>query len=851
MVIMKEKQDRLDFFISYTEKDQRWAEWIARQLEEAGYTVFIQAWDVRPGANFVEQMDTAARNAERTLLVLSAAYLRSECGFAEWAAAFRRDPRGIHRRLLPVRIEPCEVEGLLGPVVFIDLVGQQEEEQARERLLAGVKRERAKPATVAFPRQATPSTPSVAFPGSRTGLWTVPYLRNPHFTGREELLDQLTQQLAPQTQEQRTTTRRAALTQPQAIKGLGGIGKTQIAVEYAYRAREQGRYTHTLWINAASEEAILADLSQLAEQLPSFPAQAETDQRKLAKAVIGWLEQCQESWLLLFDNADEVAVLPDYLPQHGNGSILLTTRSQAVGALAASIEVDNLGLVAGTQLLLHRAQRQRASEDEWNEATNVVIALESFPLALDQAGAYIEETGCSCADYLQIYQEHRQALLARRGRQATNYPDSVATTWTLSFQKVQQANPAAAELLELCSFLAPDRIPEELLTEGAACWPAPLQQAVADSFQFQQLLADLLRFSLIKRLAEEHALSLHRLVQAVQIDRMEPETRRQWAERVVRAVNKVFPGRPQDIETWPQCLRYLDQAQACSVLVEQYALSLIEAARLLNRVGYYFKEHALYALTEPLYVRALTICQQQLGARHPDTATNLDNLAGLYQIQGKYERAERLYRSALKIREQVLGGMHPDTAASLNNLAALYDDQGRYQDAEALYRRALELNKQQLRATSLSIAHSLNNLALLCGKQQRYEEAEPWYLQALEIYERELEEMDPSLAQCVNNLADLYERQGRAQEAEPLFRRALDIREKALGPEHLDTAQSLWRLAVLAQRQQRFLEARSLYERALAIYQRTLGPEHHRTQSLQRDYESFLRTTPQEGETGD
>jgi NB-ARC domain len=180
-------------------------------------------------------------------------------------------------------------------------------------------------------------------PTEEMALWTVPSARNPHFTGRDDLLDQLMQQLAPSESGQPTAMRRAALTQAQVIKGLGGIGKTQIAVEYAYRAREQGRYTHTLWITAGSEEAILMSFAALADLLPSFSSKGETDQRKLVAAVLRWLEQCQEPWLLIVDNADELSLVQPYLPLQGNGSILLTTRATAVGWLASSLEVDAMG----------------------------------------------------------------------------------------------------------------------------------------------------------------------------------------------------------------------------------------------------------------------------------------------------------------------------------------------------------------------------------------------------------------------------------------------------------------------------------------------------------------------------
>src|SRR5260370_2051689 len=434
-------------------------------------------------------------------------------------------------------------------------------------------------------------------------LWTVPYARNPHFTGRDELLDQLRQQRAPSEADQPTTLRRAALTQAQVIKGLGGIGKTQTAIEYAYRAREQGRYTHALWIAAASEEAILASFAALAELVLGVSTSSESDQRKLVAAVQRWLEQCKEPWLLLVDNADDLSLVQPYLLLQGNGSVLLTTRASAAGWLASSIEVDAMGVLEGTQLLLRRAQRfAHATNEEVNEAANLVVALAQFPLALDQAGAYIEETGCSLSDYLQLYQTHRHALLARRGRQATGYPASVATTWSLSFEQVEQTNPAAAELLRLWAFLAPDHIPEELLTQGAPSWPPALQQAVADRFRFNQMLETLLGFSLVKRLSEHRLLSIHRLVQAVQMERMEPQEQRQWAERVVCAVNLVFPrDPPREVDTWPACQRYLEQAQASDTLIGQHQLLLPEAADVLDRTGSYLRVRALDSLAQPLF----------------------------------------------------------------------------------------------------------------------------------------------------------------------------------------------------------------------------------------------------------
>ncbi len=329
-----------------------------------------------------------------------------------------------------------------------------------------------------------------------------------------------------------------------------------------------------------------------------------------------------------------------------------------------------MGWMEGTLLLLRRAQGiEHASDEEVNQAGNIVIALDHFPLALDQAGAYIEETQCSFEDYLNLYQTHRQELLAWRGRQAIDYPHSVVTSWSLSFQKVQSANPAAAELLHLCSFLAPNRIPEELIKDGVAHWPSSLQQAVSDPFASDQMIKEVLKFSLMKRLVEDHMLSIHPLMQAVQIERMDQEEQRQWARRVVFAVNERFPRDVEDVSTWPQCLRYLEQAQACHTLVERYTLSLIEGADLLNRTGLYLYKHGLYTAAESLYQRALAIYEQQLGAMHPLTASSLNNLAMLYRDQGKYEQVEQLHERALAIRMNRLP-IDPITTAILAAISA-------------------------------------------------------------------------------------------------------------------------------------------------------------------------------------
>jgi tetratricopeptide (TPR) repeat protein len=489
-----------------------------------------------------------------------------------------------------------------------------------------------------------------------------------------------------------------------------------------------------------------------------------------------------------------------------------------------------MGLLEGTYLLLRRAQRfKHSSDEEINEVGNIVVALDHFPLALDQAGAYIEETKCRFGDYLETYQNHRKELLTRRGTQATNYPDSVATTWSLSFQKVEQANPAAAELLRLCAFLAPDRIPEELFKDGAAHWPPLLQLAAADLFTFNQMIEELLKFSLVKRLAEDHLLSIHRLVQAVQMDKIESDEQRQWAERVIGAVNEVFPGDSDDVATWPKYLRYLEQSQACDALIQQHMFVLPEAAELLEQTGDYLRAHASYTIAESLYLRALRIWEQLLGPEDTDVAYSLNNLAKLYDDQDKFSEAEPLYLQALRIWEQQLGPECSDVAYPLNGLANIYYKQGKYLEAESLYKDALRISEQQLGPEHPDVAYPLNGLADLYREQGKYGEAEPLYKRALRIWERILGPEHHLLAYPLNGLAILYTDQGKYSEAEPLYLQALSVREQKLGPEHPETAEVIYDLARFWEAQDNHEEAWAWFTRALAVRKQALGENHPKT----------------------
>ena len=643
-------------------------------------------------------------------------------------------------------------------------------------------------------------------------MQTLPCPRNPFFTGREDQLQAIYTAL--------TSRGRAALS------GLGGIGKTQAAVEYAYR--HQAEYDHVFWVRAEQETELITGYVSLAKAL-QIPGHQQEDQQAIVVLMKQWLAT-HDRWLLVFDNADDLRQLRPYLPAT-NGHILLTTRAQALGDLAEKVEVTRMAADAGALLLLRRAKviaddadLATASDHDQALAHALNTEMDGLPLALDQAGAYIEEQLLSLGEYLELFRSEKAELLQERGQLDPDHP-SVSVTFTLAFEKVAAANATAAALVQACAFLAPDDIPEEIFSEGAEAFGEPLNALAESKLAITKAIAEAARFSLISRKPQAKTLTIHRLVQEVLRAAMDDNRQRQWAEQVVEAITAVFPD-AEEFENWEQCDRLIAQAQAATQLITDYRLASETAALLLSRTGYYNNNQGRYEQAESPYLEALAMRKQLLGKAHPDVATSLNNLAALYDAQGRYGEAEPLYLEALAMMKQLLGKTHPDVATSLNNLAALYDAQGRYEEAEPLYLEALAMRKQLLGKAHPDVATGLNNLAALYDAQGRYEEAEPLYLEALAMMKQLLGEAHPDIATSLNNLAGLYDAQGRYEEAEPLYLEALAMVKQLLGEAHPAAATSLNNLALLYKSQGRYGEAEPLYLEALAIRKQLLGEAH-------------------------
>ena len=547
--------------------------------------------------------------------------------------------------------------------------------------------------------------------------WLVPLPRNPYFTGREEILEALHRQLGSE--------QTVALTQSSALHGLGGVGKTQISLEYAYRQALE--YSAVFWIGAETDEQVTASLLHIAEVL-QLPEREDKDQQRVVAAVQRWLS-AHRQWLLIWDNVEDLAHLDRFLPPVWSGAMLITTRQQVLGTLARGLDLAPMEQAEGMLFLLRRAKVLDAEAtgeqmDQFAErmptqhqaARELVEALGGLPLALDQAGAYMEETRCGLSAYLDLFRTQRAALLQQRGQGSRDHPASVSTTFTLAITALAQHHPTVQDVLQVCALLQADAIPEELFRQGGEHLGARLQPACKDSLEWDRLVGAACSYSLLSRQPEEQALSLHRLVQAVLLDTMTEMEQEQWNERTIEALDAVFPEALPEAEyaVWKQCERLLPHALLCLSRSVEKSLAY---ASLAYKIAQYLRERAQYQRARSLYQRALHIREQLLGPEHPLVAVVLKNLAILYCLQGEYAEAEPLFQRALSIREQALGPDHSLVAEPLNNPANHHWTQGKYAEAEPLFQPSLSIREQALAPDAPQVAFSLLNLANLYWSQ--------------------------------------------------------------------------------------------------------------------------------------
>ncbi len=495
---------------------------------------------------------------------------------------------------------------------------------------------------------------------------------------------------------------------------------------------------------------------------------------------------------------------------------------------AQGLVLETLEPEEGALLLLRRANiitpnafLDEVSDTVLAQAETISRSLGGLPLGLDQAGAYIEETNLGLSGYHELYQREQRELLKRRGKQIASHPEPVSATWSLSFAKVEQANPAAADLLRLCAFLYPDAIPEGIISEKIADLSPGLHTIVTSQIKLNEAIEELLKFSLVRRDPNAKTLSIHRLIQAALKEQMQEETQRQWAERSVQAVNRAFPD--GEFSTWSLCQQYLPHVLVSRTLVEQWNLEFLEAAEVLYKAGYYLWERSQFTEAEPLLRNALTIREKLLGEDNLDVAQTLNLLGVIYVDEGQLAQAELLLQRALIIREKFLGQEDPKVAETLHDLGLVSQEEGKVFQAQVLLERAVAIREKMLGRENEETTRSIASLAGVYCTLAKFDQAAQLAQEALAINKKILGYDHPETVHSLVSLASVRSFQANHSEAEALYRQALAICEKLFGRDHLQTALTLRSLAIEVFDQGKLIQSQAHAKRALSIIEKTLG----------------------------
>jgi len=826
------KRAPVKVFVSYAHEDEDlWAE-LNQQLGALKHGGLIDVWwdgRIMPGKEWQKEIAENLEAADLILLLVSSAFLNSiYCYRKEMRRAMARHRAGT-ARVVPVLLRACHigeaefgaVQGLPDP--FKPVAGRRSR-TARDEVWAGIVC--ALDGVVRDLARAGPAAPAEREPGPAPApagpVHNLPP-RNRAFTGRAAVLDRIREALRHD--------RTVAVTQVEtaAVTGLGGIGKTQAALEYAHR--HAGDYKLIWWVNADTPATLAEDLQALAVRL-ALPEAAAREQDAVLAAVRAWLE-ARDGWLLVFDNADRHETVLPVLPARGGGAVLVTSRDRRWDRHADRVDIDFWTRDEAVAYL-----RARLGRDDPGHG-DLADALGDLPLAIEQAAGFMAEAGQGAAGYLALFHTARDRLLAGH-EPPPGHPEGVWVTWDVSVEAAQAAHPAAGALLNVLAFLAPDDIPRSLFTDHADELPEPLRAAAQDGVGFALAVAALNRFCLIG--AAPDALSVHRLVQSVTRARLDDP--QPWADTAIGLLAAAFPDEdppPDDVRSWPACLRLRPHAEAALALAEGPGTVAERISLLLNQLALYLKSRAEYAAARAHYERAIALAEAALGPDHPEVAIDVNNLGGVLQDQGDLPGARACLERALRIDEAALGPDHPTVAIRVNNLGTVLHDQGDLPGARACFERALRIDEAALRPDHPDVAIRVNNLGLVLQAQGDLPGARACCERALRIDEAALGPNHPNVARDVNNLGLVLRAQGDLPGARACLERALRIGEAALGPDHPNVALRVNNLGLVLKDQGDLPGARACFERALRIGEAALGPDHPTVASFVNNLGRVLR----------
>jgi len=667
---------------------------------------------------------------------------------------------------------------------------------------------------------AIPSSPPSAISNLlERSIFHVPYDQNPYFTGRDELLATIRHKI--QDSQLKGHKHRIAL------YGLGGVGKTQMTLEYCFRYKRD--YNYIFWMSAADESRLLSSFAQVATLTECVRSTSEQNPQEIARIVLRWLHS-RTKWLMVFDNLDDISVINGYLPPvDGSGHVLITTRNKHCdGIPAEGIEVIPLNSTDSVSFLLTRSglqddPRQQVKE----EARKIVHELGHLPLAIEQAAAYIR-TSQNIFEYLPTYHQSRKDLLSEKPGTNHPYTESIGTTWKMSLHRLSSN---AIKLIQILAFLNPDEILIEFLKAGSTGLLPEYQHLFNTDFVLRQSLRDLESCSLLRVWDEGQKITIHRLVQYVIRDDLDPEAESRMTFQIIQLGLYAFPSIP--VENISMCRRYQSQVTAI-IFSSQTHPTLAEAQTpntfpwivLASRLARYLRADGYYLHSLKSFEECLEVTRKLLGEEHPQTLWNLHNVAVVSQSLGNFNHALKLFQECYERRGRVLGPEHPDTLHSMNGVGEAYTNLGRFTEGLKMFEESFEVRKRVMGLEHSDTLESMYNLAAAYFALGKFNQALHFSVEGFEGRRRVLGPEHPETLKSMAGMAATYASLGRLHEGLKVFEECLEIRKMVLGSKHPETLASMQNLVMTYIALGRLNEALELEEECFEIRKRVLGVEH-------------------------
>lgn len=806
----------VDFYISYAGVDHEWAEWIAHRLVDAGYSIELDTWQWAAGTNFIVAMNDALERADRVLALYTDAYFAGRYAQAEHAAAFAASPG----RVVPILIEDCVVPKLYRTLKTIDLRGTDESEATR-RLVRDI------PGPVGFPADLAISS---HFPRRLPQVFNAP-ARNPFFTGRVSTLSEIHSRIG---RAERQNSGTVAIS---PLRGMGGVGKTQLAIEYAHR--QGADFGIVWWINAEDTILTSSGLIELADAL-SLPIDQPTPSiiRELWKTL-----RSRDGWLLIYDNVVDVATLTDLRPPD-NGCILLTSRDPRVSRLADVVEVSVFARPESITLLRRRCPRLAEGE-----ADRIAAAVGDLPLAVEQAGCFLTDTGIDSADYLELLVTE-PTLAGLADPTIDRHPGLVAVV-EAGAARLATANGVAADFLNQVAFCAPEPLP--LVPRSGAAPPSKFGVSVGNVAVTAKIVRDVTRLGLVR--LSGTAIQAHRLVQVLLRARLSPEERADAHSAALALVSTANPGDPNDTSNW---LGYATIVPHVQSLIEstEYARRLsaepAEFRTLVLDVARYLDVSGQYEVGRSLIEKAHRNWSETLGPDHETTLQAAVRLGVFLWHSGQLVQARGLDTDSLARLRRVLGEDHPDTLSAANNLGATLEALGEYEAARAVFTDTLARRRRVLGESHSETLLTANNLAVTLGHGLgQHEAARDLHQDTFTRYVEKLGANHPSTLRSSTSLAAELASLGEYSSAISLLRDTLSLSRRELGPDHADTLRTAHNLGVAYVGAHDYAKARDVFEDVRARRDRLLGSDHFFTLSVGMALASCLNDLGERGRAVD